>query len=417
MVEPTEAPCKGRQRKQEFPGFLILAVAFICLLVPRRFINIGQVDLIYGLIYGLSGMLFLSSSMSGTPLTSSVAGAFCGTALTLGLAGVSLVRFALGQADSAELGRTFPVLAALFVSTQISHLQLGPDRFERLLKGVFLLSAGSLGLSVVWSFSPAFFAPQGQLRILSGGALFLRATSPFGGPNLTGILGAVMAPLSFLFGGTFGVLMLFLAVFGVLLSGSKTALIAAAVSLLLYSVNGRVHRTRRLIATVLLFAAGTFVMSLLGSRALAVIDPGMGLQAGGSFRLDTWNKAIQLWLQKPFFGWGEDYHLHSSLYPFAAHNLWLELLVDHGLLVGGFLCILLLSHLIRLFTSASNLGRVGRSIAASVAALVVSSFGDYIFWEPRALAVFAILVGLLSGLKRSSYDSMHCGAHLGSNSS
>ncbi len=97
-------------------------------------------------------------------------------------------------------------------------------------------------------------------------------------------------------------------------------------------------------------AIGNFVLRFLAqngyySRTLTSFFNGSILQSSG--RDGIRDAAINMILEKPWMGWGVGGEVHMlGTYP---HNLFIELLLDFGILLGGLACIFVLTNVIRIF--------------------------------------------------------------------
>ena len=81
------------------------------------------------------------------------------------------------------------------------------------------------------------------------------------------------------------------------------------------------------------------------SRTLASFFKGSILQSSGRDGIQV--KALDMIMEKPWTGWGVGGEVHLlGTYP---HNLFIELLLDFGILLGGLACIFVLVNVIRIF--------------------------------------------------------------------
>lgn len=132
---------------------------------------------------------------------------------------------------------------------------------------------------------------------------------------------------------------------GVLLTGSRKGLLGLAIVMALYVLwSDRKHIVRNLIALVLLAAAGCVVLfcipkvyEVMGARLLWTMKSILGIvgEEGMEWsmmeRSDMARAAKDLFLQRPWTGWGLDCYRFASDTGTYAHNNYLELLADGGI--------------------------------------------------------------------------------------
>jgi O-antigen ligase len=178
-----------------------------------------------------------------------------------------------------------------------------------------------------------------------------RMTGPFGVPNHLGALLALFIPGTlvaallprFPLGPRIGTgFLALLMLFGLFLTGSRGAMIAVGVALLLLPVFLLASWRHRLMAFGQIFlilvaagAVGSFLFPQIGERFARLVDEG-----GESTRKVMWAGAANIWLAHPFTGsgWGsfterwDNYRPPGSrMDPEFAHNDFLNVLADGGL--------------------------------------------------------------------------------------
>lgn len=226
---------------------------------------------------------------------------------------------------------------------------------------------------------------------------------------------------------------------GVLISGSRGGFASAIVSLLVFAVLSLLVLRRagpRLLWTV--GGIGAFVVILLAIAALLFIkksdylaDRAHNALDTGPVRLDLWHAAIEDWKTAPVVGTGSGTYLYfgrkfrterMQADPVDAHNDYLHLLAEYGLIGVALFLFFLITHLRKgwknfrrlgpkrvavshnfLSTSlALNLGALG-----AVAAYMVHSFVDFNLHIPANALLLAFAFGILanSGVARDENDS------------
>lgn len=205
---------------------------------------------------------------------------------------------------------------------------------------------------------------------------------------------------------------------GMYISGSRAALIAAGIMLLVLLC--RTGIKKEMVATIVILAILAVTVSASFFERLDLIFTGE--DSTGSGRLDIWTVGIQGLQQFGVFGAGlnnfaDVYRSYAPLGPRiegpGAHNTYLMLWVELGL--PGLL--LILAALGGHFAGARMARKAGRDTvalaaleAACVGMLVVSMFGDEVwtkqFWLPFILLMWAAYVP-----RQPDDVSRHSGAH------
>lgn len=185
---------------------------------------------------------------------------------------------------------------------------------------------------------------------------------------------------------------------GMLLSGSRAALVAAAVAAAFIAIALRrwwlLALTGAVVGTVgLLLAAGT----LDGPPALARFQEGL-LGTGTGIRslrrrMLIWSVALDLIAQRPLVGWGGSqlrHHQHSGFN--RAHNAWLDAWLDGGLLAAVAMLVVAALVLRRAWGTAArrranwldpvHIAWVASSLAVMTGWTVRAGIGSRIDWLP-----------------------------------
>jgi O-antigen ligase len=226
---------------------------------------------------------------------------------------------------------------------------------------------------------------------------------------------------------------------GVLLSGSRGGYASVFVSLLVVAVLSLLILRRagaRLLWTV--GGIGVLVAILLGGAALLFIkksdylaDRAHNALSTGPVRLDLWHAAIEEWKTAPALGTGSGTYLYFGRMfrtdriqndPVNAHNDYVHLLAEYGVVGGALFLFFLLPHLGNGWKNFQRLGPkrvvashnfLSTSLAlnigalGAVAAYIVHSFVDFNLHIPANVLLFAFTFGILAnaGVARDEKDS------------
>ena len=226
---------------------------------------------------------------------------------------------------------------------------------------------------------------------------------------------------------------------GVLLSGSRGGYASAMTSLLVFAVLSLLILKRvgaRLFWSI--GGIGALAALIIGGSALLFIkksdylaDRAHNALSTAPVRLDLWRAAIEEWNTSPLLGTGSGTYLYFGRKfrteriqndPVYAHNDYLHLLAEYGVVGGAFFLFFLIAHLGNgwknfqrlgpkrvavsnqlLSTSlALNLGALG-----AVAAYIVHSFVDFNLHIPANVLLMAFVFGILTnaGIAREAEDS------------
>ncbi len=378
-----------------------------CVLVPRRYSMVGEVNVVIAGGWVLAAAV-LAAVLRGRLRLRHVSWPtlimlMTSTVLPL----TSIIRVLDGSAtDLGELWRTLYFAAMLMVSVLLAMCNFAKSTYVRFLKTQCLLSGLSMLFGIVLAVNPSAFGPiSSDLRLLSGGEGIFRAHSPFGGPNILGCLGAVVTPIMvYLAGKRAKPAVLVFGFVATVLTGSKTAFLSLLVGLVFQWIVVFPGNPLKPIAISVFTAILVFLSMKRVPRLSQLLAVWSGLQAGGSGRLAVWKQALYLVSQRPIMGWGKDYFLFESWelgVPFLAHNLWLELILDFGILFGLPFAFSVLVCLCRMAHATVKNPRMLGPFGASACAFACATMGDYIYWEPRCIVVFLLFLSSMNGLVRS----------------
>jgi len=299
-------------------------------------------------------------------------------------------------------------LSSIYVLYFISEMKSYYKTVYNFLRYIILICIITLCISIIFSISSINLLKAYNInRMLYVNNNFFRATSPFGGPNLIGSLGAFILPmlisLSYLEKGFLKIEYKFffiISLIAITLSGSKTSFITAILCIMSYLII-----TRRILKLNFEIVS-LFIGTLIALKTTRLADLFKGIQSlndAGSNRTSVWTNAINLIIKNPFFGWGKDYWLTTKnnifIEPFHSHNLWLEIILDNGLFIGSAFMCLFLFFIINNFNRAlNNNNEIKTGIFVSLFSFLILTLGDYIFWESKALIIYSIIIGLFLNL-------------------
>lgn len=315
------------------------------------------------------------------------------------LAGFMLVSTAatgagpLGSFVSARYYVLYPALALLLALS-------GPFEVKHLAVGMVILGAMQTGLAVAdyagW-IGPTFYA----WHVEYAGHIYPRAIGTLGNPNNLGLflgLASLVVLGSGAWGTRRGKLALAVLVLGIILTGSKTALIALALAGLL----SRPLRARQWSWRRIALLSGALVACMLAIVVMA--SQRLGAERSLSGALGTHGESARLgfesWFESPasvLFGQGFDAQATVTAGGEVQENpvdtMALAVAVEGGLvaLVGVAIVVALGCRLIWMQSRRSVLGTIGRGFAILMVVYAVISVSFRLF--PGAL-LFWIVVGL-----------------------
>lgn len=333
--------------------------------------------------------------------------------LALWVANVAGLLFA---PDPLLVGRQVVTWGTLLViAVCIAHT--ATDRQVRALLLTLAVCGGVAGLV-------ALVDPQPLVGAVFGGADVTRATAGLGSPNALGMLFGLTIPISIVFAlrGTttermVGSACAALALTGLTLTVSRGAFIGLAFAFVVLGFWAPFRKLALLALPLVLIGA------IVGSNPVTqVADPGKLVQrlteakttAGTNSRFDLWDKAPEMFVDRPIFGMGAfQYGSYTASYGIPAtgsavaphpHSLVLTMAVELGA-VG-------LAALLALYGAlAVSLRRVVRwgsgldpglaiGSAASLTAFFVSGLLDYALGAAPIAAAFFVTIGCAAALGR-----------------
>jgi O-antigen ligase len=225
---------------------------------------------------------------------------------------------------------------------------------------------------------------------------------------------------------------------GVLLSGSRGGFASAAASLFVFGVLSLLILRRAgtrffwsiggISAAAALIIAGSALLFIKKSDYLA--DRAHNALSTAPIRLDLWRAALEEWKTAPLIGTGSGTYLYFGRMfrtermqqdPVYAHNDYLHLLAEYGVVGGMLFLFFLIPHL---HNGSKNFQRLGpkrvvvsqnllsTSLAlnlgalAAVAAYIVHSFVDFNLHIPANVLLLAFVFGILAnaGTQRETED-------------
>ncbi len=350
---------------------------------------------------------------TGTPTSSVRRGATAVLAVALGILCVAIVgSWTLGSLPtSLALPPLLSLVAACFVAALGARIAQGGEQdglraFEPFAVGLVLVGLLSAVIAVIQVYFPSL--PDG--RWLAQSAIAGRAVGNLRQSNhLASLLvwsAIALVPLMewrrvprWL-----GILLMYLLMWAVFLSGSRTGLYGGVFVLVLWgladSLVGRRLALGTRIALILTVVFPLWLWSLPALSAhLPALSHGMVGAAtrandGDSSHLAIWRNAIEMVRQQPWIGvgWGE-FNLAWTMTPFPhrptaffdhTHDLPLQLMVELGvplaLLVLGLLVWALFQGLVRVWKTEGPAGHGARAAWVMVLMIAIHSLDEYPLW-------------------------------------
>jgi O-antigen ligase len=277
----------------------------------------------------------------------------------------------------------------------------GDEKFARLwitlgsaaAAGVLLRPRNVRHFALVWLLAAVALAVTATAGINSGGrAIGLDESNPvwLGRASATGIVILGWLAWTGRLRWTVSLVAMGVLVFGIFQTGSRGPMLAAAVGLLVVVVSWRGHLPyQRAVATVLGLASITLAILYLpgaGRTSGGLLDPAR--EVSGDYRRLYWEASVNAIASNfggtGIGGWSSETGVAAS-YP---HNLFLEVFVEAGWVIGVVLCVLVIRVVARLFLHRRD-PVVVLTLAILVTELVaVSVSGDMTgrtFWFMLAL--------------------------------
>jgi hypothetical protein len=186
----------------------------------------------------------------------------------------------------------------------------------------------------------------------------------------------------------------------------------SAVVVLLPSWPAKDGRTRGFVAAMLLI--GFAVASYGASLALAGLGEGcgsaferlaLGGQSGASLRLELWQQALEVWRTSPWIGVGA-FKISPTVYAVAsldvhqpldtyAHNIFLQILAEFGLLGAGALMLAVSICSLHLLRHRRALQATDALFFLWLGVIGIHSMLEFPLWYTHFLLVFSLVLGLL----------------------
>lgn len=384
--------------------FFILVGVFITSLIPRRFTQLGNINVIILYIHFLA--VFSIFVLFNSRIVIRVM--YERILLILLLILVFLIELwicsimLLPKVTILSLLLKLEVLLIFYATVKLTSSESG-----WCLRAILIIIAGSMTLAVIYShFGVQIAAVFGRsLRILNGGT-HIRATSPIGGPNLVGLVCVISMPYTLHYSRqkTSWLIAFIMFLATIILTSSKTSFLAGILGIITYyslAKNLGHLKVRRTIPVIFFLLSIFYAMKQ--TRVRTVLS---SLDAGGSNRLEVWRNTIAL-AGSRLLGWGTDYWINVDV-PFSAHSLWLQLVLDYGwargLIIWG-VFLVLFCHFFKIAYIYRR--QIGAALGGSLIALFVASHGDYHFWEPRVLLLIAIIMGIgISATREGQHETI-----------
>lgn len=121
-------------------------------------------------------------------------------------------------------------------------------------------------------------------------------------------------------------------------------------------------------------------------------------------RIDIWKKSIIFIINKPFFGWGAGsfpilYEMETGFYNSHTHNLFLELSINHGLLVSipiiSFFCLILFKSFNKIFIQNPKKSLIDKGWWTAAFIFFSTHLYDILIFDIRInLASWILIIGL-----------------------
>ena len=216
--------------------------------------------------------------------------------------------------------------------------------------------------------------------------------------------------------------------FGLAITGSRGGYLSAVASVLVFGAISLI--TLRQISPKVFWRVGGLsaalaTLAIVGTVFFFQKDDFLRSRAGNTFdtqnmRIDLWKAAIEQWKLQPVIGTGSGTYLYygrqfrsdrMQLDPVRAHNDYLDLLAEYGLVGAACLLIFLAVHLRNGWKNLKRLGpqRVGISVRllsngmalqvaaiAAVSAYIVHSVVDFNLHIPANVLLLAFVFGILA---------------------
>jgi O-antigen ligase len=189
-----------------------------------------------------------------------------------------------------------------------------------------------------------------------------------------------------------------------LATGSRAAMLATIATLLTtWVVKPRRFSPRRIAGlaalvialSVLLYAAGTPLYEA-GVRLFAVYDPWRDpIETGFTGRIYVWQETLRIWLEHPFWGVGYRSLEHHLTEASSAHNGYLSVLAEIGIMGALPLAVFMTLRTRGLWSRVRARDRLGTAGLALVAGMAVESlFERYLinFGNPTSLLFLLVLL-------------------------
>jgi O-antigen ligase len=235
-------------------------------------------------------------------------------------------------------------------------------------------------------------------------ATYLSITAPFcayGSVYFTEKKSKIISRISFLF-----------ALGGLIFTSSRSAYIAIAIAIIILLISNK-NVFKKLLPFMIIFAVAIPVGLTLRYKNTSVSD----FFNSDSMRIQIWKDCFEMFLKNPILGLGAGTdNIHTLLrdtYGIInrthAHNLFLEMLVEGGIIGGIFvisLLFILIKNLVKLFKLKDKKYKSYAFLyTASLLSFLVMSMSEFTLQSAKELMIFFILLGFVEATFRMATDS------------
>ncbi|MDD3344466.1 MAG: O-antigen ligase family protein, partial [Sulfurospirillaceae bacterium] len=258
-------------------------------------------------------------------------------------------------------------------------------------------------LSIVYNFDPLLYIKTHELK------------PPMNSYHLREIFTSAMMPfilyLYYQKPTNIKAVLIIISLIGILASTSRTAILATVISLSLFVFIKNHFKVFSkdsllfLLAITVSLSISFYVSPQIQERveSFQTTFTEKGDQMSGRF--DVYEKSFELFLQSPYMGNGiksagflsqSDQFLDIAKHP---HNIWLEILMDTGLVgMSGFL-LFILFFLKELYTGLSTSYLIKGTMVATLASIFLSSLSSWSIWSGNHIGSIMIILILVYSVK------------------
>lgn len=253
------------------------------------------------------------------------------------------------------------------------------------------------------SFSQMVLTYPSWLVNISGNN-YLRATSIFPDPHTFSFFLGLIVPLSMGIGLIYKKNVWLMTTFLILLAdiltfsrGGYIGLISGVIfaSLIFWNKLGKKYKSTIILGTSI-FLLVIIVPNPVSARFFSIFNLKEGSNSG---RIQMWQKAVEVIAEKPFFGTGignfplEVNPLATYREPIYAHNTYLDIMAESGILAGLVWIGLLFFTIVKILKKAKK-EKFYLYLAVSLIIFSAHSLVDTVIYSPVVLTLFLILISL-----------------------